>query len=175
MDDPVATPFRGYVLTHVLDCLADPTKIRVVAEAQGNVAEILPYLNALIPTASYSSSAGILTFRRDHRLITLYPHVALIAKADDEADAEAVLGWLRVLINHAYARRVQIVPSCDRRRTVAFLDVYRLLPGGNCKACGLPTCLAFAVALLDGRAALAGCPSLDREHASHLAGLVPGS
>jgi ArsR family metal-binding transcriptional regulator len=190
MGNPTDTPFRGYVITHILDCLADPSRIRVIAEAQpapwptlgqgrldgspvGNVGEILPYLNAMLPSASYSPGANTLTFRHDYRLITLYPHVALIAKADDEADALAVLAWLEGLINTAYARRHEIIPCYDRRHTVGFLDVYRLLPGGNCKACGLPTCLAFAVALLDGNAVLQDCAPLDRDHAARLADLLP--
>ncbi len=165
--------FGGFVLTHILDCLADPAKIRVVAEASGNVADILPYLNALLPAASYAPGANTLTFRRGHRLITLYPHVVLIAKADDEQDALSILSWLQNLINSAYARRHEIIPCYDRRRTVGFLDVYRLLPGGNCKACGFPTCLAFAVALVDGDAVLRQCALLDEDHATRLADLLP--
>jgi len=166
-------PFGGYVITHVQDCLADPNKIRVIAEAQGIVGDMLPYLNAILPTASYSPDANILMLRRGHRLVTLYPHLAVIAKADDEEDAVRVLTWLRDLINDAHARRDEIMPLYDRRRNVGFLDVYRLLPGGSCKACGQPTCLAFAVALLDGRGRLHECTGLDQEQAARLADLVP--
>ena len=165
--------FRGYLITHIQDCLADPTKIRVIAEAQGDVGEVLPYLNAILPRASYSHGANVLTLKRGHRLVTLYPQVAIIVKADDEDDALAVLAWLSDLIKATYANRDRIVPSYERRRTVGFLDVYRLLPGGNCKDCGQPTCLAFAVALLDGRGRLHECHRLDREHAARLADLLP--
>jgi hypothetical protein len=41
--------FRGYTITHILDCLADPTKIRVIAAAERLVDDIFPYLNAIIP------------------------------------------------------------------------------------------------------------------------------
>ena len=177
---PMTEPFfRGYLITHIQDCLADPAKIRVIAEARGalggtgDIAEMLPYLNAILPLASYSPGANTLTVKRGHRLITLYPHVAVMAKADDEEDALAVLAWLTDLINDAYARRAEIVPLYERRRTVGFLDVYRLLPGVNCKACGQPTCMAFAVALLDGRGRLQQCSGLSDAQRARLADLVP--
>ena len=167
--------FRGYVITHIQDCLADPSKIRVIAEAQGSVGEMLPYLNAILPRASYSHGANALTLKRGHRLITLYPQVAIIVKANDEDDALVILAWLSHLVNAAYAQRDHITPSYERRRAVGFLDVYRLLPGGNCKACGQPTCLAFAVALSEGRGDLSSCRRLDEEHAVRLGELLPGT
>ena len=134
---------------------------------------MLPYLNAVLPRASYSHGANALTLKRGHRLITLYPQVAIIVKADDEEDALAVLAWLSDLIETTAARKDAIVPNYERRRAVGFLDVYRLLPGGNCKACGRPTCLAFAVELSEGRGTLAQCPRLDREHRGRLAEMLP--
>ena len=38
------------------------------------------------------------------------------------------------------------------------LDIYKLLPRTNCKDCGFATCLAFAMALAQKRAALDKCP-----------------
>lgn len=38
------------------------------------------------------------------------------------------------------------------------LDIYKLLPRTNCKACGFATCLAFAMALAQKRTALDKCP-----------------
>ncbi|KGP77042.1 acetyl-CoA decarbonylase/synthase complex subunit gamma [Desulfosporosinus sp. Tol-M] len=38
------------------------------------------------------------------------------------------------------------------------LDIYKQLPKKNCKECGVPTCLAFAMALASGKAALDACP-----------------
>ncbi|MDY6850951.1 MAG: DUF3786 domain-containing protein [Thermodesulfobacteriota bacterium] len=41
------------------------------------------------------------------------------------------------------------------------LDVIRILPKTNCKKCGLGTCLAFAVAVIQGTKVLSDCPDLD--------------
>lgn len=82
-------------ITHVMDCLADPTRIRVVAGLSCDVREALPYLAALLPRAGYNHAAGILTLVREGRLITVYPQVVTLAKVLDEEDAEGVLEWLR--------------------------------------------------------------------------------
>ena len=41
------------------------------------------------------------------------------------------------------------------------LDVYKLLPKKNCKECGDPTCLTFAMKLASGKADVDLCPYLD--------------
>lgn len=38
------------------------------------------------------------------------------------------------------------------------LEIYKLLPKDNCKKCGMPTCLAFAMQLAQKRAKLEECP-----------------
>ena len=38
------------------------------------------------------------------------------------------------------------------------LEIFKQLPKKNCKECGQPTCLAFAMALAGGKAALDACP-----------------
>jgi ArsR family metal-binding transcriptional regulator len=164
--------FRGYTITHILDCLADPRKLRVIAEASRDVGEVFPYLNAILPNADYSPGANPLTLKRGYRLITLYPHVAVMAKVDDEDDALAVLVWLRDLINDACVRRTEIVPCYEQRRMVGFLEIYRLLPGGNCRACGEATCVAFSVGLLESHHRLEDCPRMDEAHHRRLAGLL---
>jgi acetyl-CoA decarbonylase/synthase complex subunit gamma len=41
------------------------------------------------------------------------------------------------------------------------LEIYKQLPKQNCKECGVPTCLAFAMKVAGGQAGLDGCPRLD--------------
>ncbi len=40
------------------------------------------------------------------------------------------------------------------------LEIFKHLPKTNCKACGFPTCLAFAMALANGKASLDACPDV---------------
>lgn len=43
------------------------------------------------------------------------------------------------------------------------LDIYKLLPKTNCKKCGRPTCLAFAMQLAQKKASLDECPDVSEE------------
>lgn len=43
------------------------------------------------------------------------------------------------------------------------LEIYKQLPKKNCKECGHPTCLAFAMALASGKASLDACPYVSDE------------
>jgi len=49
------------------------------------------------------------------------------------------------------------------------LEIFKLLPKTNCKKCGKPTCLAFAMALAQKKAKLEECPEASDETRSALA------
>lgn len=49
------------------------------------------------------------------------------------------------------------------------LDIFKLLPKTNCKKCGMPTCLAFAMQLAQKRAELSACPYISEEAKQALA------
>jgi len=43
------------------------------------------------------------------------------------------------------------------------IEIFKLLPKTNCKECGDPTCLAFAMKLAAGKASLSACPYVSEE------------
>ena len=43
------------------------------------------------------------------------------------------------------------------------IEIFKMLPKTNCKECGFPTCLAFAMALASGKAELDKCPYVSEE------------
>ena len=49
------------------------------------------------------------------------------------------------------------------------LEIYKLLPKTNCKDCGFPTCLAFAMKLASKQADLSSCPHVSEEAKEALA------
>jgi acetyl-CoA decarbonylase/synthase complex subunit gamma len=49
------------------------------------------------------------------------------------------------------------------------LEIFKLLPKTNCKKCGMPTCLAFAMSLAQKRAKLDDCPDVSEEAKEKLA------
>lgn len=48
------------------------------------------------------------------------------------------------------------------------IQIFKLLPKTNCKECGYPTCLAFAMALAAGKAELEKCPTVSDEARAEL-------
>ena len=49
------------------------------------------------------------------------------------------------------------------------IQIFKMLPKTNCKECGHPTCLAFAMALASGKAELSSCPYVSDEAKEQLA------
>ena len=49
------------------------------------------------------------------------------------------------------------------------IEIFKLLAKTNCKECGFPTCLAFAMALASGKAELEKCPYVSEEVRDKLA------
>ena len=43
------------------------------------------------------------------------------------------------------------------------IEIFKQLPKTNCKECGFPTCLAFAMSLSQGKSELEACPEVSDE------------
>jgi ArsR family metal-binding transcriptional regulator len=96
-------------------------------------------------------------------LFTLHAHHITLAKIEDQKEAEEILGWLRDLINESYEKRDQIEPNYSMTAELKALDIFRLLPGTNCRKCGELTCLAFAVKLVGRDTEITKCDPLFSE------------
>jgi ArsR family metal-binding transcriptional regulator len=153
----------SYKITRILPCMADPEKIRVIAEVSGEIHEAFPYLNATLKGCIYNHPANTLTLKKDQKLITLHAYHITLAKIEDEEEAEAILKWLQILINETYEKRDQVQPNYSKGAELKALDVYRLLPGTNCKLCGEPACLAFSVKLVAQEIEITKCNPLFSE------------
>jgi len=154
---------HSYKITRTLPCLADPEKIRVIAEISDEIHEIFPYLNAILKGCIYNHPALTLTIKKDGKLFTLHAHHITLAKIEDEKEAEEILKWLKDLINETYGKRDPIEPNYSMAAELKALDIFRLLPGTNCKNCGELTCLAFAVKLVGRDAEITRCDPLFSE------------
>ena len=151
---------HSYRITRVLPCIADPEKIRVIAEVSEGIQEVFPYLNAILKGCIYNHPAMTLTIKKDQKLITLHAYHITLAKVEDEMEAEEILGWLKDLVNETYERRSEIEPDYSKGADLKALDLYKLLPGTNCKECGESACLAFAVKLAGQEAGVLKCSPL---------------
>lgn len=122
--------------------------VNAIAELSDNISEVLPYLNAVIEGCTYFPDAGILRFTKDGKVINLYSDRIAVAKLKDRQEAEQVIESLKEFINDTYRRRSEIKPSYEGATELKVRDIYNLLPGTDCKQCGLPTCFAFAAKLI---------------------------
>jgi len=146
-------------------CVADPTKIRSIAHISGDLTEVFPYMNAEMQTASYNQNGPTFTFMDNYRMIALYPRRITVAKADEIVDAWRALETIRVRANETWARRDEIQPSYEMRKKPPVLEIFKRLPGANCKRCGELTCMAFACQVHAGLASVSACkPVFDGEH-----------
>jgi len=61
---------NSYKITRPLPCLADPEKIRVIAEVSGEIYEAFPYLNTILKGCIYNHPALTLIIKKGgNRLI----------------------------------------------------------------------------------------------------------
>jgi ArsR family metal-binding transcriptional regulator len=132
-------------------CIADETKVRLIAHISGDMTEALPYLNASMAGVIYNPEIPTLTYMDGYRLITLYPRRIAVAKADDLPDGWRILEGVRCRVNEAFARRGSLTPLSVPREKPTALAIYALLPRTNCGRCGQRTCMAFALGLHGGR------------------------
>jgi ArsR family metal-binding transcriptional regulator len=149
-------------------CIADETKIRLIAHITGDMTGVFPYLNAEMRGACYNENGPMLTFMENHRMITIYPHRITIAKADEIVDAWRILEKIRCLSNDVYARRASIEPLYVMRKKPPALEIYKRLPGTSCGQCGQKTCMAFALTLWSGNVKPVMCKPIFAGGYAHL-------
>jgi len=147
-------------IARILPCIADPEKIRVIAEVSDEIHEVFPYLNAIIKGCIYNHPALTLTIRNEEKLITLHSNHVTMTLIEDEKEACEMLNWLKDLINHTYENRDQIEPNYSDGGQLKPSDIQKLLPGTNCRECGFRSCHAFAFKLVDEKIEIVKCTPL---------------
>jgi len=155
---------RSYTFKIVFsECNPSVRTVNAIAELSDDISEVLPYLNATIKGCTYQPEAGILRFVKEGRVINLYPRQIAVTRLEDETEARQVLDSIKDLINETYERRGEIKPSYKKGDELRPLDIYKYLPGTNCRECGQPTCLAFASKLSRQEAKVDACAPLYSE------------
>jgi ArsR family metal-binding transcriptional regulator len=149
--------FQRAAIMVLAPCVADETKIRVIAHLEGDLGPVLPYLNTVIPQASYTPAAETLTFMDGYRMIALYRQRITVAKADEIVDSWLTLGRIRRLVSQTWNDRQQIEPCYETRKRPPAIEIFKRLPRTNCGQCGEPTCLAFAMRVWTGETAARLC------------------
>jgi len=137
--------------------------LRGFASLDADIGEVLPYLNTVFKGHLFFPEPPSLTLKFQGKLITLTSREIAINIVKDEVEAEEILAWLKREINAAWARRGEITPTFEVPTPPRVLEILKLLPQTNCRACGQPTCMVFAVQVGQGEKVPDACPGLDQE------------
>jgi len=170
----------NYILKMVLsDCNPSSQKVNAIADLSEDISEVLPYLNTILKGIQYDEAEKVLVVKKGGRLITFRPTQIALTKLEDENEARIVMEELKQILNKTFANREQIKPTYTSRSIPRPLDIFKLLPGKNCKECGEATCVAFALRLINDEVEWKQCPLLlTKEFEANrlkLSGIFPGN
>ncbi|MBI4644697.1 MAG: Fe-S cluster protein [Deltaproteobacteria bacterium] len=144
----------------------DSTKevLHSIATFDADIAPALPYLNAELGGWDYDQQNQVLLLKLSAgKWVTLQRHEIAIRGAGDMEESRALLEWIKGQINEVYERRDIITPRYTGQAGLKVMDILKLTPMTNCKACGYATCMAYAAALREGEISLNDCPPLWEE------------
>ncbi|MDI6852865.1 MAG: (Fe-S)-binding protein [Deltaproteobacteria bacterium] len=146
--------------------------LRCFAYLDEDISAALPFLNTVVKGFRFSRQPPSLTLKLPGKLVTLTAREIAINMVQDQVEAENLLRWLKDKINEAWAKREAIEPTFEAAAAPRVLDILKLLPQTNCRACGQPTCMVFAVSLSQGEQSLDACGALDQEKQEKLRGYL---
>ena len=129
-------------------------------ELGGDLGPLFPYINAVAQRAQYYEKPVYIKFVLNDRLCAFYPDRGAFTPVRDLAEAMDFLPRLLDFLADVARRAPDLVPDHKKYKPTSAVDIFRLLPGTNCRACGYGTCMAFAAARSRGHSDLSQCPHL---------------
>ncbi len=146
-------------IRQLLPCIADPSKLRVIANMTPPLGGALKILEPLFPRGRYLDRTGSLIIQKEEIIITVYSSGKVgMGMIKNESEAREVLENLRTTINEAISKGV--APAPREKIKVEIMDIYKYLPQTNCGNCGEQGCYSFAIRLMAGEITLEGCTLL---------------
>jgi ArsR family metal-binding transcriptional regulator len=142
------------------ECNPQFQSVHCIAHLENDIGEVLPYLNTALGGNTYTQDPPSVTFKVHGKLITVHSQVIAVNALKDEEEADKILRWLTQEINDTWDKREQIKPSFQGISKPQVLEILRLLPRNNCRQCGQPTCMVFALLVADGVKGPKDCPGL---------------
>jgi ArsR family metal-binding transcriptional regulator len=129
--------------------------VRVTLPA--DISASFPYLNAVLEDSIYDHENCILIGFSGKRRYAFRPHEIQLGIVADTSEAPSRAEEAVNLVNRVWAERGSITPSYIERQIPPVFEIYKMLPGKNCRECGYTTCLAYAAELRTGKVALDKC------------------
>ena len=134
-----------------------------------DISPSFPYLNTILNDTLYDHENSILIGTNNQRRYAFRPHEIQAGMVKDPSEAPKIADEVIELVNQIWGKREDITPSLKERELPAVYEIYKLLPGTNCKECGYPTCLACAAGIRSGDISIDGCVLLSKpEHQQNM-------
>lgn len=156
------------------ECNPGAMAVHCFAHLDQDVSEALPYVNAILGGDVFLQDPPSVTFKVQGKLITVHGRKIAINALKDEEEARKLVEWLKSEINHAWEKRAEITPCYAGKKKPLLMEILKLLPKSNCKKCGQPTCMVFAVQVMDGGRGAEDCPELNPESREKLNAYLSG-
>lgn len=142
-------------------CMPGAMSVNCFAHLDQDVSAALPYLNSVLNGFEYVQDPPAVTFKAHGKLITVQARKIAVNALKDEAEARKIIEWLQREINNAWENRDGITPRSTGAARPQIIEILKRLPRTNCRQCGVPTCMVFAVRVADGAAGASDCPPID--------------
>ena len=141
-------------------CIPGADTWNAKAILEDSIAPALPYLNAALSGADYHHDSQVVIWKDGGHKDAFRPREISVAPVGDREEARRLIDDVIDMVNAIWKRRGEIEPSFGRRCLPRLMDIYRLLPGTNCKQCGYSSCMAYAAHLREGETDSSQCPCL---------------
>jgi ArsR family metal-binding transcriptional regulator len=133
--------------------------VRVTLPA--DISASFPYLNTVLEDSIYDHENSILIGAANGRRYAFRPHEIQLGIVSDTSEAPSRAEEAVNLVNRVWAERESITPSYIERQIPPVFEIYKMLPGKNCRECGYLTCLAYAADLRAGKVTLNECAMIN--------------
>ena len=146
---------------------AEHVEYDVISHLSVDISPVFPYLNATLTRGIYTPSRPAFSWRHEGRNVGFWPRRIAVDHIHSQEEIAEVVDSLVALVNDTWERRSEIEPDAAVHERRQPLQIYKLLPRSNCKACGETSCYTFALKLAGGQVQAEDCGPLfaSQEHA----------
>lgn len=144
-------------------CLPGAESVNGIASLHIDIGEVIPYLNSALGGSQCTQDPPSVTFKTEGKLISVQPDCITVNGVKDEAHARKIIDWMVREINETWDNKENITPHYKQAEVPSITSILALLPKTNCRKCGEPTCMVFAVRLAEGAKGAAACTELSEK------------
>ena len=156
-------------------CVSGAGRWGAQVNLNNDISAVFPYLNAILNNAWYDHQNRVLIWGEQGQRYAFRPDQILVARVQDQRHARQIVRDITDKVNDIWQERDNITPCFTEKKLPSLIDIFKLLPGTNCKRCGYLTCMAYAADLRQGEVHVQECPSLAQpeyaENKEKIAGL----